>query len=228
MVHMIKVMIADDQELMRESLKILLSSKDDIEIAALAKDGNEVLQLLPKIHPDVILMDIRMPGMDGVTCTKLVKERYADIQVIVLTTFDDDEYIYDALKYGASSYLLKGVSLDELHDAIHTVSAGGGVIHPNVAIKAMKMFSNMAKHHIDADVLPDEIQNLSHTEWRVIQKVGTGLSNKEIAEELCFSEGTVRNYISIILDKLALRDRTQLAIWAVQNHQAVHKGESGK
>jgi len=118
---MIKVMIADDQELMRDSLQILLSSKDDIQIVALAKDGKEVLELIPAAMPDIILMDIRMPGMDGVTCTKYVKERYPSIQVIVLTTFDDDEYIYDALKYGASSYLLKGVSLEELNSAIHIV-----------------------------------------------------------------------------------------------------------
>ena len=125
---MIKVMIADDQELLRESLKILLSSQDDIEIAGLAADGEEVLNLIPSCRPDVILMDVRMPQMNGVQCTKEVKERYPDIQVIVLTTFDDDDYIYDALKYGASSYLLKGVSLDELHQAIVTVVSGGGVI----------------------------------------------------------------------------------------------------
>ena len=142
---MIKVMIADDQELLRESLKILLSSQDDIEIAGLAADGEEVLNLIPSCRPDVILMDVRMPQMNGVQCTKEVKERYPDIQVIVLTTFDDDDYIYDALKYGASSYLLKGVSLDELHQAIVTVVSGGGVIHPDIAIKAMRMFSDMAK-----------------------------------------------------------------------------------
>ena len=221
---MIKVMIADDQELMRDSLQILLSSKDDIQIVALAKDGKEVLELIPAAMPDIILMDIRMPGMDGVTCTKYVKERYPSIQVIVLTTFDDDEYIYDALKYGASSYLLKGVSLEELNSAIHIVVEGGGMIHPNIAIKAMKMFSSMAKNNMDAEINRAEIEHISRTEWKIIEKIGNGLSNKEIAKELCFTEGTVRNYISIILDKLSLRDRTQLAIWAVQNHKNVMKG----
>lgn len=221
---MIKVMIADDQELIRDSLQILLSSKKDIQIVALAKDGKEVLELIPATKPDIILMDIRMPGMDGVACTKNVKELYPSIQVIVLTTFDDDEYIYDALKYGASSYLLKGVSLEELYSAIHIVIEGGGMIHPNVAIKAMKMFSSMAKNNMDTEINSSEIEHISKTEWKIIEKVGNGLSNKEIAQELCFSEGTVRNYISIILDKLTLRDRTQLAIWALQNHKRVMKG----
>lgn len=222
---MIKVMIADDQELMRDSLSILLKSKTDIEIVGLAKDGLDVLQQLPLHKPDVILMDVRMPQLDGVRCTKQVKEIYPEIKIIILTTFDDDEYIYDALKFGASSYLLKGVSLEELYQAIVTVVSGGGVIHPDVAIKAMRMFSDMAKHHIESDSMMEEVKNLSKTEWRIIAKVGNGLSNKEIAEELAFTEGTVRNYISIILDKLSLRDRTQLAIWAVQNQQRVHQGE---
>lgn len=218
-------MIADDQELMRDSLSILLQSKEDIQIVGLAKDGLDVLEQIPMHKPDVILMDIRMPKMDGVLCTKQVKERYPDINVIVLTTFDDDAYIYDALKYGASSYLLKGVSLEELYQAIVTVVSGGGVIHPDVAIKAMRMFSDMARKHIETDTLLEEIKNLSQTEWRIIAQVGNGLSNKEIAKQLSFTEGTVRNYISIILDKLSLRDRTQLAIWAVQNQQCVYQGE---
>ena len=216
---MIKVMIADDQELMRESLQILLSTKEDIEICALAKDGEEVLALVAKEQPDVILMDIRMPQMNGVQCTKQIKEMYPKIAVIVLTTFDDDEYIYDALKYGASSYLLKGVSLEELYQAILTVVNGGGVIQPQIAIKAMRMFSDM-----ESDFSTVEAQPLSLTEWKIIASVANGLSNREIAMELSFTEGTVRNYISVILDKLALRDRTQLAIWAVSNQRLVHKG----
>lgn len=217
-------MIADDQELMRESLQILLSTKEDIEICALAKDGEEVLALVAKEQPDVILMDIRMPQMNGVQCTKQIKEMYPQIAVIVLTTFDDDEYIYDALKYGASSYLLKGVSLEELYQAILTVVNGGGVIQPQIAIKAMRMFSDMAKNQVESDFTTIEAQHLSLTEWKIIASVANGLSNREIALELSFTEGTVRNYISVILDKLALRDRTQLAIWAVSNQRLVHKG----
>ena len=220
---MIKVMIADDQELMRQSLSILLQSKSDIEIAGLCKDGNEVLTQVEKSQPDVILMDVRMPGMDGVTCTRKIKEKHPHIHIIVLTTFDDDEYIYDALKYGADSYLLKGVSLDELYQAITTVMAGGGVIHPDVAIKAMRMFSDMANRTGMETTTEVDTDCLSHNEWKIIAKVSQGLSNREIADELAFSEGTVRNYISSVLDKLYLRDRTQLAIWALQNSALVRR-----
>ena len=220
---MIKVMIVDDQELIRESLKIILSSKNDIKITSLASDGQDVLNKLEIDKPDVILMDIRMPIMDGVSCTRIIKEKYPEIKIIVLTTFDDDEYIYDAIKYGADGYLLKGVSLDELYNAINNVYNGGGSIHPNIASKARKMFSNMAKNELENDINIKEIENISKNEWKIIDQIGKGLSNKEIAHELSFSEGTVRNYLSIILDKLQLRDRTQLAIWAVTNKQLVAK-----
>ena len=152
-----------------------------------------------------------------------VKEKHPHIHIIVLTTFDDDEYIYDALKYGADSYLLKGVSLDELYQAITTVMAGGGVIHPDVAIKAMRMFSDMANRTGMETTTEVDTDCLSHNEWKIIAKVSQGLSNREIADELAFSEGTVRNYISSVLDKLYLRDRTQLAIWALQNSALVHR-----
>lgn len=220
---MVKVMIADDQELMRDSLNILLSSKSELQIVGLMKDGNEVLEKIDTLMPDVILMDIRMPRMDGVVCTKLVKEKYPQIKVIILTTFDDDEYIFDALKYGASGYLLKGISLDELVNGINSVVQGGGIIHPNVASKALKMFSNMARSEMKSETMNEGVKELSKNEWLIIQKIKEGLSNREISEELCFSEGTIRNYISVILDKLSLRDRTQLAIWGVQNERLVSK-----
>ena len=118
---MIKVLIADDQELIRQSLQIVLNSKQDIEVSDVAANGQEVIQCIRKNKPDIILMDIRMPKMDGVQCTKIIKENYPQIKIIILTTFDDDEYVFNALKYGASGYLLKGVSMDELSDAIRTV-----------------------------------------------------------------------------------------------------------
>ena len=115
---MIKVMIADDQELIRQSLQIVLEMKEGIEVTATAKDGREVIQEVRKDKPDVILMDVRMPEMDGVQCTQIIKEQYPDVKIIILTTFDDDEYVYNALKHGASGYLLKGISMDELEKAI--------------------------------------------------------------------------------------------------------------
>ena len=202
---MIKVMIADDQELIRQSLQIVLSTHEDLKVVDAVENGFAVLESIKKERPDVILMDIRMPEMDGVYCTKAVKEKYPDIKIIILTTFDDDEFVFSALKYGASGYLLKGVSMDELYHAICTVYNGGAMINPDIATKVFKLFSKMSLS-----------KDLTQAELKVIQQVGFGLSNKEIAQKLYLSEGTVRNYVSIVLSKLELRDRTQLAIWAVQ------------
>ena len=143
-------------------------------------------------------------------------ERYPDIKIIILTTFDDDEYVYSALKYGASGYLLKGISMNELTEAIHKVAAGSAMINPDVAGKVIRFFSQMARGGPAIQVDERQCADLSRTEWKVIRQIGKGLSNKEISAKLYLSEGTVRNYLSSILSKLQLRDRTQLAIWAVQ------------
>ena len=213
---MIKVLIADDQELIRQSLQIVLNSKQDIEVSDVAANGQEVIQCIRKNKPDIILMDIRMPKMDGVQCTKIIKENYPQIKIIILTTFDDDEYVFNALKYGASGYLLKGVSMDELSDAIRTVYSGRAMINPDIAAKVLRLFSQMAQTNYTIPVEEKDIRQLTKTEWRIIAQVEKGASNKEIADTLSLSEGTIRNYLSTILNKLNLRDRTQLAIWAVQ------------
>ena len=213
---MVKVVVADDQELIRESLRIVLGTHEDIYVVATAMDGFEVLKILEREKVDIILMDIRMPGMDGVHCTKIVKEKYPETKIIILTTFDDDDFVFSALKYGASGYLLKGVGLDELYQAILTVNSGGAMINPDIATKVFSMFSKMSQNNLAIQVDEEAIQDVTQPEWRVIQQVAFGLSNKEIAQKLFLSEGTVRNYLSSILSKLNLRDRTQLAIWAVQ------------
>ena len=207
-------MIADDQQLIRESLKIILDSDPDFEVVKVVGSGQEVLDALKTESIDIILMDVRMPNMSGVDCTRIVKKEYPNIKVIILTTFDDDEYIYDALKYGASGYLLKGCSLEELSTAIHNVLSGGACFNPNVAGKVAQFFSQMANSHTEVSFDGEEKEyDFSDTEQKIIAQIGHGYSNKEIAQKLGFSEGTIRNYLSVILDKLELRDRTQLAIW---------------
>ncbi|MBA4700498.1 MAG: response regulator transcription factor [Ruminococcus sp.] len=223
---MIKVLIADDQELIRQSLELVLNSKRDIKVSGIAADGQEAIQCIRKNKPDIVLMDIRMPKMDGVSCTKIIKDVYPQIKIIILTTFDDDEYVYDALRYGASGYLLKGVSMDELCDAIRTVHSGRAMINPDIATKVLKLFSQMAQTNYTIPVAEKSIQSLTKTEWKLISQVKKGASNKEIADVLNLSEGTIRNYLSAILNKLNLRDRTQLAIWAVQT--GVHYDEGGE
>lgn len=213
---MIKVLIADDQELIRHSLQIVLGNQEGIEVTGTAENGVQVIRAVRANKPDVILMDIRMPEMDGVQCTKIIKENYSNIKIIILTTFDDDEYVFNALRDGASGYLLKGISMNELVDAIHKVHSGSAMINPDIATKVVQLFSQIAKSNFAVQVKKEDVDSIVNNEWKVIKGIGRGLSNKEIAAELSLSEGTVRNYISSILNKLNLRDRTQLAIWAVQ------------
>ncbi len=224
---MIKALIVDDQELFRESLKVVLGVNPEIEVTDAVASVPEALKSAGRDCPDVVLMDIRMPGTDGVEGTRLMKERFPDIKVIVLTTFDDDDYVFGALKHGASGYLLKGSSLSELSKAIQIARNGGAMINPDIASKAIRLFSQMAKSAVKIRVDEETAKEIKRNEWEMIRAVGRGLSNKEIARELCLSEGTVRNTVSVILSKLNLRDRTQLAIWAVQTG-AVNGGALSK
>ncbi len=210
------VILADDQLMIRESLKIVLESEPDITVAGTAQDGVQALALLEKHNADVAVLDIRMPKMDGVLCTREIKKRFPDVKVIILTTFDDDDFVYSALRYGASGYLLKGLDTRELVKAIRTVHQGGAMINPDVAHKVVEMFSRVSQT-TGIEVEPEQEAALSDTERAISREVGKGKSNREISRTLFLSEGTVRNYLSGILSKLDLRDRTQLAIWAVQS-----------
>jgi len=223
---MIKVMIVDDQELIRESLKIVLEQNEDMEVMALAGSGQECLDSLQTALPDVILMDVRMPDIDGVQATKIIKENYPEVRIIILTTFDDDEYVFNALKYGASGYLLKGVSVTDLAQAVRTVVSGGAMVNPDIVTKMVKLFNQLAQSNLMIEAVPGGVTELSRTERNISLLVGHGLSNKEIAEHLRLSEGTIRNSLSAALTKLGLRDRTQLAIWAVQTGLATEEVEN--
>ncbi|MGL4732046.1 MAG: response regulator transcription factor [Clostridium sp.] len=205
----IKLLIVDDEKLIREGLKIMLSIFDDIEVVGMAENGYKALEVCKNIDVDVVLMDIRMKECDGVMGTRLIKEQFTKIKVIILTTFKDKEYIQEALKYGAFGYMLKDSSHDVIYEGIKTAYKGNMVVHPDVATEIMGI----------SKVITNDIckYGLSEKEIKIIKKIADGLSNKEISEQLFLSEGTIKNNITSILSKLALRDRTQIAIFAFKN-----------
>lgn len=209
---MIRVLLADDDSFIRESLKLLLGADPQIEVTGAAGDGQEALRLLEEgTGADVVLMDIRMPGCDGVEGTRLIKRAFPEVRVLMLTTFDDDEYIIEAIRGGASGYLLKNIPPDRIIQGIKTVYEGSMLIHPDIAHKlAAFVQPPPAESDPEAEL---ERRGLTKAECRIVAAIAEGRSNKEIATELFFSEGTVKNYITDILGKLELRDRTQIAIF---------------
>lgn len=207
----IKVLIVDDEKLIRQGLKIILSSYDDLDIVSDVGDGYEALEYCKKNEVDLVLMDIRMKICSGVLGTKLIKEFDKSISILILTTFSDDDYIKDAMSYGASGYLLKDSSDDIIHEGIRSANLGNIVLAKDIAKKIISTKKSVSSN----DVL-DKF-NLSNKEVNIIKLIAEGLSNKEISENLFLSEGTIKNNISTILGKLELRDRTQLAIFAYKN-----------
>lgn len=169
---MIKVLIVDDQELFRESLKVVLGVSESIRVTDAVSGVSQALSSAEKERPDVVLMDIRMPGMDGVEGTRLFKKRWPDIKIIVLTTFDDDEYIFGALKHGASGYLLKGSSISKLSESIRIAYDDGAIIPPTVATKVIHQFSQMAQGSSRLRVEKEAVKDISRSEWQIIQTVG--------------------------------------------------------
>lgn len=209
----IRVLLVDDQALFREGLHTLLSIHDDIEIVGEANNGEEAIQMAAQTHPDVVLMDLRMPVLDGVAATRRLAQTQPDSRVIVLTTFDDDEHIFDGLRAGAVGYLLKDVSSSKLVEAIRAAASGQSFLQPSVAAKVISEFTRMATPQSPASPQP-LVEPLSERELEVLQQVATGASNKEIAAELFITEGTVKNHLTNILGKLGVRDRTQAALKA--------------
>ncbi len=202
----------DDQSLLREGLKTLLELHSDLKVIGEASNGEEAEFLVGRLKPQIVLMDLRMPRCDGVTATRRIVERWPDVHVLVLTTYDDDELVFQSIDAGASGYLLKDVGSDALAEAIRAASRGDSPLQPSIARKVLRRLRSSAPV---SEPLP-EAEPLTRRELDVLRLLGAGATNREIADTLALSEGTVKNYISTILAKTGLRDRTQAALYAVR------------
>lgn len=213
---MINVIVADDQELVREGIKMILSLYEEINILGEAENGKQLIMLLEKLQPDVILMDVRMPIMDGVEATKIIKEKYKNVKVIILTTFNEDEYIFKAIKNGAEGYLLKDAGSEYIIKAIKSVYNGAMLLDPEVTVKVVKAFNSITNEKQSFDNLKYKLDILTPREIDVAKLVAQGKSNKDICKILFLTEGTVKNYVTRILEKLELNSRTELAVFVSQ------------
>ncbi|CAI9394838.1 response regulator transcription factor [Niallia sp. Sow4_A1] len=213
---MIHVLIAEDQAIVRNGLKMIIEQDEEIHVVAEAENGKEVLSLLEKTIVDIILMDIRMPIMDGMEATKRIRQQYPHIKILILTTFNDEEYAIQAFQEGANGFLLKTTDSVSLVNSIKSCLSGGISIHDQVAAKLMPKL--LKKEAIQEKAFSHNHNiPLTKREIDIVKKIGQGKTNKEISSELLLSVGTIKNHITQILAKLELRDRTQLAIYAVRN-----------
>lgn len=212
---MVKVMLADSQKLFRESLKLVLENLG-FDVVAAVSDGFEALRHLKAYKADVLLIDVVMPKGDGIEAIRSIRSQFPELKVVILTECLEDGTVFQAFQAAVSGYILKDTGTEDLKYTIETVCDGGAVIQPKVAAKLIGLFSRAMETHPVIEVPGDYVELLTQGEWRIINEVGRGLSNKEIAEDLRLSEGTVRNHLSVILDKLSLKNRTQLALWAFQ------------
>lgn len=208
----IRILLVDDQRLMREGLRILLDLESDLEVIGEVGDGQKAIERYHALQPDVVLMDVRMPEMDGVEATRRILTADEQAKVIILTTFDDDEYVFEGIRAGAVGYLLKASSGEELAAAVRTVAAGGALIEPSVARRVMSEFARLSSP--SSAQKEKLLEPLSERELEVLRLVARGLANREIADQLFLAEGTVKNYVSTLMQKLGVRDRTQAALQA--------------
>jgi DNA-binding NarL/FixJ family response regulator len=206
---MINILLVDDQNLIRQGLKALLELEPDLQIIGEAENGKIAIELVKDLQPNVVLMDIRMPVMDGVMATQQICQQFPNANILILTTFDDDNYVAAAIKYGAKGYLLKDTPSEEIAAAIRAVHLGYTYLAPGMMAKAIG--SQIDKNQVD---LPRELAELTPRELEVLKLIAIGANNREIAGQLYISEGTVKNHVTNLLNRLNLRDRTQAAILA--------------
>ena len=210
----IRVLVADDQELYRRGLEVVLSTEDDIDMVAEAADGAEAVTRAEEFAPDVILMDIRMPKVDGIEAARRIKELVPSTRIIMLTVSDEDTHLYDAIKAGANGYLLKDIAIEEVPSSIRRVNAGESLISPSMASKLLTEFTNVSKKLEQRQQLAHP--SLTAREVEVLRFVAKGMSNREIAEELYISENTVKNHVRNILEKLHLHSRMEAVLYAMR------------
>jgi DNA-binding NarL/FixJ family response regulator len=207
-----RIIICDDQAIVRDGLEMLLKLEPDIEVVGIAEDGAAAVEMVAQKNPDLVLMDLKMPIMNGVEATCQIRAKYPEVKVLVLTTYDDDEWVFDAIQAGASGYLLKDTPRDEVVKAIRGTVAGKTYVDPSVAGKVLHQASS---HQIQPATLITS--KLTDREIDVLRLIAKGLSNADISDQLFLSEGTVRNHVSAILAKLGVSDRTQAAVIAIQH-----------
>ncbi|MFD5144712.1 response regulator [Streptomyces sp. NPDC058401] len=210
----IRVLIVDDQMMVREGFSVLLNAMDGIEVAGEAVNGREAIAQVAALKPDVVLMDIRMPEMNGLEATREIVAADTDAKVLVLTTFDLDEYVYQALRAGASGFLLKDASARQLADGVRVVAAGEALLAPSVTKRLITEFSKLSETRTQAGSAA--VTELTERETEVLVLIAQGLSNAEIADRLIIAESTIKTHVSRILVKLGLRDRTQAAVFAYE------------
>jgi RNA polymerase sigma factor (sigma-70 family) len=210
----VRVLLVDDDDLMRAGLRAVLSSDSDIDVVAEAPDGREAIQRVRSHRPDVVLMDVRMPNLDGIAATQEVLATRPDVKVVILTTFEDDDYIFGALTAGASGFLLKRTRPEALIEAIHTIAAGDSLLSPSVT---RRVIDRMAAQPAAGARFDRRLGELTPREREVLGLIARGLSNIEIAEALVIEESTVKTHVKRILGKLQLRDRVQAVIFAYEN-----------
>ncbi len=213
---MIRVLIVDDQVVVTEGLRVILNAAPTIEVVGVAHEGSQAVELVGKLTPDLVLMDLKMPGMNGIHATRAIRDQYPGTHVLVLTTYDADEWVFDAIRAGASGYLLKDSRGEDIVTAIEGTVEGQTHIDPAVADKLLTLVRQQVKP--DTSIAAD----LSERELVVLQYIARGLTNADIAEKLFLAEGTVRNYVSTVLNKLGVADRTQAAALA-WHHGLVHR-----